>query len=111
MNNHLTTIIVRFPVKPDKQKEFQIEFHKLLDGLRQEDSFVEARVHSDLDEPNTVVFYETYRESRESFLNRVPNQPWFKAFFNKLPNLLIRERDVFWNQQTEIYSQQYSTAP
>lgn len=104
MDNPSTTIIVRFRVKPEKQEKFQTEFYKLLDKLRQEDSFIEARVHRDLDEPNTIVFYETYRESRESFLNRVPKQPWFQAFLNKLPILLYEEQDVFWNQQTEMYT-------
>ncbi|NJO94480.1 MAG: hypothetical protein HC820_09405, partial [Hydrococcus sp. RM1_1_31] len=92
-------IIVRFPVKPEKYEEFQIEIRKLLEGLRQEETFVEARIHQDLDAPNIVVLYETYNESRESFLKRVPNQSWFKAFLDRLPNLLQREREVFWNER------------
>ena len=103
MKHSTTTIIVRFPVRPEKREEFQTEFNLLLHGLRQETTFVEARVHQDLDDPTTVVFYETYRENRESFLNRVPQQPWFQAFLNKLPDLLQRERDVFWNERTEVY--------
>ena len=101
----ITTIIVRFPVKPDRQPEFQTELDKLISKLRQEESFVEARVHRDLEEPNTVVLYETYQESRESFLSRVPKQSWFKVFLHRLPNLLIKERDVFWHQQIESYDQ------
>lgn len=97
--NNITTIIVRFPVKPNKQEQFQTEFHKLLEKLHQEDTFVEARYHQDLDEPNTFVFYETYQESRASFLKRVPNQPWFQHFLAQLPNLLQRERDVFWHER------------
>lgn len=103
MKNTTTTIIVRFPVKPEKHEEFQTEFNLLLNGLRQEATFVEARIHQDLDEPNTVVFYETYQENRESFLKRVPQRPWFKEFLDKLPDLLQRERDVFWNERTEVY--------
>lgn len=103
MDNYTTTIIVRFPVKPEKNEEFQVELHKLLEGLQKEDTFLEARVHYTLDEPNIIILYETYRESRESFLKRVPKQPWFKAFLNKLPNLLQQERDVFWSQRTGLY--------
>ena len=99
----ITTIIVRFTVKPNCQLEFQTELDKLVDRLRQEDSFVEARVHRDLNESDTVVLYETYRESRESFLSRIPRKPWFKDFLSKLPDLLIRERDVFWHQQIGSY--------
>jgi len=104
MTNHTTSIIVRFPVKPEKHEEFQVELRKLLEGLQQEDTFLEARIHNDLDDPNIVVFYETYRESRQSFLKRVPRQQWFKAFLEKLPNLLQRERDIFWSERTEVYN-------
>lgn len=104
MNNHITTIIVRFPVKPEKYEEFQIEFRKLLERLSQEETFVEARIHHDLDSPNIIVFYETYKESRESFLKRVPSQPWFKAFLEQLPKLLQRERDVLWNERVSTIS-------
>ncbi|MGJ3247351.1 MAG: putative quinol monooxygenase [Elainellaceae cyanobacterium] len=103
MENTTTTVIVRFPVQPEKREEFQTKFNQLLDGLRQEPTFIEARVHQDLDDPNIIVFYETYRESRASFLNRVPQQPWFQAFLHRLPNLLTRERDVFWNERVEVY--------
>jgi quinol monooxygenase YgiN len=99
MNAQITTIIVRFPVKLEKHEEFQFEFRKLLEKLRQEKTFVEARIHQDLDDPSIVVFYETYSESRESFLKRVPNEPWFQAFLERLPSLLKREREVFWNEQ------------
>jgi quinol monooxygenase YgiN len=98
MDNSATTIIVRFPVKPDKHEEFQIQLRKLLNGLRQEATFVEARIHRDLDNPNMIVLYETYRESRESFLARVPKQVWFQAFLEQLPNLLEQEREVFWHE-------------
>jgi len=99
MNNPVITIIVRFPVKSEKHQEFQIEFCKLLEGLRQEETFIEARIHQDFDDPNIVVFYETYNESRESFLKRIPNKPWFKVFLSRLPNLLQREREVFGNER------------
>jgi len=98
-----TTVIVRFPVKPERTEEFQTAFNGLLSGLRQEPTFIEARVHQDLDDPNVVVFYETYAEDRQSFLNRVPQQPWFRTFLNQLPDLLTRERDVFWNERVEVY--------
>lgn len=103
MENTTTTVIVRFPVKPERAEDFQTAFNGLLNGLRQEPTFIEARVHQDLDDPDVVVFYETYREDRQSFLNRVPQQPWFQEFLDKLPNLLTRERDVFWNERTEVY--------
>lgn len=103
MENTTTTVIVRFPVKPERAREFQTAFNGLLNGLRQEPTFIEARVHQDLDDPNVVVFYETYQEDRQSFLNRVPQKPWFQEFLDKLPNLLTRERDVFWNERTEVY--------
>lgn len=99
MKNVVTTIIVRFPVKPERCEEFKIELHKLLEKLRQERTFVEARIHHDLDDSNIIVFYETYSESRESFLKRVPNQPWFKAFLDRLPSLLKYEREVFWHER------------
>ncbi|MBD2771648.1 putative quinol monooxygenase [Iningainema tapete] len=99
MDNRVTTIIVRFPVKSEKKEEFQIELGKLLERLRQEETFVEARIHHDLDNPNIIVFYETYSESRESFLKRVPKQLWFQAFLDQLPNLLQQERDVSWNER------------
>lgn len=103
MENTTTTVIVRFPVQPRKREEFQIAFNGLLNGLRQEPTFVEARVHQDLDDPNVVVFYETYREDRKSFLDRVPKKPWFQTFLNQLPDLLSREREVFWNECVEVY--------
>lgn len=102
MNNSITTIIVRFPVKPENREDFQVELHKLLERLRQETTFVEARIHHDLDNPNTIVLYETYNESRESFLNRVPKQGWFQSFLDQLPNLLQQERDVFWNERIAV---------
>ena len=36
---------------------------------------------------------------RKSFLKRVPNQLWFKAFLTRLPNLLQREREVFYKPE------------
>lgn len=100
--NNITTIYVRFPVKADKHKEFETELSQLLKGLQQQETFIEARIHRDLDEPNVIVLYESYAESRESFLNRVPNQSWFKAFLDKLPSLLENERQVFWHERLEI---------
>lgn len=99
MDDRITTIIVRFPVKPGKHKEFLVELRKLLEKLRQEKTFVEAKIHQDLDDPSIIVFYETYSESRESFLKRVPYEFWFQAFLERLPSLLQRKREVFWNEQ------------
>lgn len=101
--NHITTIYVRFQVKADKQKEFEAELSQLLKGLEQEKTFIEARIHRDLDEPNVIVLYESYSESRESFLNRVPNKPWFKAFLDNLPNLLEKERQVLWHERLKAF--------
>ena len=103
MSNKTTTIIVRFLVKSEKREIFQTALRSLLDGLRQEATFVEARIHRDLDQPDTVVLYETYQERRDSFSQRVSQEPWFQTFVDKLPELLQQEREVFWNERTAVY--------
>lgn len=74
------TIVVRFVLKPGARDAFLPALRGLAGNLSRDASFVEGRIHVDSARPDEVVFYETWRETKDSFLARVPVHDWFECF-------------------------------
>lgn len=105
------TIVVRFVLKPGARDAFLTALRGLVDNLSRDSSFVEGRIHVDTARPNEVIFYETWRETKDSFLARVPEHPWFKRFVADLPEWLAEDRQVDWLERTDVIAPQEHAKP
>lgn len=104
------TIIVRFVLRPGARDDFLPALRGLADNLSRDAAFVEGRIHIDTDRPNDVVFYETWRETKHAFLDRVPHHDWFQDFVARLPDWLAEERQVSWLERTDVVPARHEAA-
>ena len=60
-----TIILVSLPVKPEARETFRKMLSEIGEHIAKEPSFISALIHEDMDDPDTIVLYETWAGSRE----------------------------------------------
>jgi len=91
----VVTILVTFHVNPGHKAEFTERLRELCETMAQEKTFINSFVTEDLDDPNTLYNYETWAESRESFMETHFTKTYRKPYEDELPRLL-RNRTITW---------------
>src|SRR5262245_19444633 len=80
----ILTLVVDIRVAPASREELVAALHVLFDELSRETTFVDAVVHTSVDEHDLIVVIERWRETKESFLRdrlKHPSYgPYRKAF-------------------------------
>jgi quinol monooxygenase YgiN len=69
----------------------------LFDHLAQEQSFVDAWIHTAEDDPHLIVVYERWKETKESFIRDILPKPFFKPYLAVFAKLGV-DRKVNWLQ-------------
>jgi hypothetical protein len=66
-------LIVRFRVGTDSRTLLEEKLKDLFEVIQHEDTFLNATLHRDIEDPEQLLVYELWDESRESFLaNQMP---------------------------------------
>ncbi len=90
----LISFIVRLPTQRAKREEMRSKLFAVLDRMAQEPDFINTWVHEDINEPDTLVLYETWACTREFFMSHHLNQPYRQQYEAALPQLLSKERSI-----------------
>lgn len=87
------TFLVTLQVKPEGLEEFLALLTPLLDSMRQEESFVNAVLHRDPEDPARFLIYETWRDL-EDVVQVQLKRPYRAAYHARLSALLREERGI-----------------
>jgi len=97
------SFVVYLPVKPSEHERLRNMMYEVLDAMSHESDFVGTWVHEDMDDPHTIVNYETWACSREDFLRRHLARPYRQTFESALPDLLSGERRLVFLRPLRAY--------
>ncbi|GAB7129033.1 hypothetical protein JCM19000A_35410 [Silvimonas sp. JCM 19000] len=94
MNNTIV-LLIRFETRPGQRDLFVERLASLVKTMSHETDFVNAVLHTNLDEPDVVVIYETWRGTRETWLQQELPRPYRLSYENELAQL-VASRTVQW---------------
>ncbi|MFA9218867.1 MAG: putative quinol monooxygenase [Sphingomonadaceae bacterium] len=97
------SFIVRLPARPEKREQMRAMLFDVVDQMSQEPDFINTWVHEDQAEPDTLVLYETWACSRDTFLAQHLSKPYRQAYEAALPELLAGERSITFLSQLRAY--------
>src|SRR5258707_12672971 len=67
------TLIVHFKMDESVKPEFIARLREVFSHIEHEETFVEASLQQDLEDPKSILNYEVWRETPESFMkNQMP---------------------------------------
>jgi quinol monooxygenase YgiN len=89
------TLIVRFKLEESAKTEFVSQLREVFAHIEREDTFVEASLQQDLDEPTSLLVYEVWRETPKSFMNNQMTKEYRKSFEQAIVDLKV-ERTPSW---------------
>jgi quinol monooxygenase YgiN len=89
------TLVVRFRISESAKKEFTTKVQDVFAHIANEESFVEASLVQDMRDPESILNYEVWNESPESFMKNQMSKP-YRADFEKMIVDLKIERTPAW---------------
>ena len=92
--NQSISFIVRLPTRPEKRDEMRSKLFAVLDRMAQEPDFINTWVHEDINEPDTLVLYETWACSQDYFMAHHFTKPYRQEYEAALPKLLSKARSI-----------------
>ena len=113
------TLVVRFHMDEFVKKEFTAKLRDIFTHIVNEETFVEASLIQDMRDPESIVNYEVWNESPESFMKNQMGKS-YRAEFEKLIVDLEIDRTAAWystiaywkkpeNRESQIWSQGLAT--
>jgi len=88
------SFVVHLPGNPERREELEAKLVEVLDRMAEDSDFVNTWLHRSVDDPDTLVLYETWACSRQRFEQHHLKQPYRRAYEAALPELLARERTI-----------------
>jgi quinol monooxygenase YgiN len=95
--------IVHLPGKPEHREELESKLLVVLDAMSKEPDFINTYLHRDLDDPDTLVLYESWACSREHFIAHHLKAPYRKAYEARLPEMLKAKRTLEFLNPVRTY--------
>ena len=89
------TLVVRFRIAASAREEFLSSLKEVFTHIVKEDTFVEASLVQDMRDPESILNYEVWNESPESFMKEQMSKP-YRADFEKMIVDLKIERTPAW---------------
>jgi quinol monooxygenase YgiN len=89
------TLVVRFHMDASVKKEFIAKLQEVFTHIVKEDTFVEASLVQDMRDPKTILNYEVWNESPESFMQNQMNKAYRVEFEKMIIDLKI-DRSPAW---------------
>jgi quinol monooxygenase YgiN len=89
------TLIVRFKLQETAKAELVSRLKELFDQIEREETFIEASLQQDLENPASILVYEVWRETPESFMKNQMTRDYRKGFEQAIVDLNV-ERTPSW---------------
>ncbi len=89
------TLVVRFRISESAKKEFTAKLQDVFTQIVKEETFVEASLVQDMRDPESVLNYEVWNETPESFMKDQMSKA-YRADFEKMIVDLKIERTPAW---------------
>jgi quinol monooxygenase YgiN len=89
------TLVVRFRIVASAREEFLTKLEEIFTHIVKEDTFLEASLVQDMRDPESILSYEVWDESPESFMKEQLSKP-YRADFEKMIADLRIERTPAW---------------
>lgn len=94
----MITLNVHVRVKPEAREELLETGRRLFEELAREPTFVDARLSASVDDPELVVVYERWDETKESFTQNILPKPVYQPYLALLERVGI-SREGFWLEE------------
>jgi len=104
-NEELISFVVYIPIKPGARERGRRMLLDVIATMSSEPDFVNAWVHQQMDDEDTIVVYETWACTREHFLAHHLKKPYRQTYEAALPELLSAERRIVFLQPIAAYPQ------
>jgi quinol monooxygenase YgiN len=102
MSNSVS-FVVTLSAKPETSARMRELLLDVVDTMSREPDFINTWVHQDLNDPHTVILYETWACSKEVFLAHHLNKSYRLAYEAVLPDLLAKPRTIEFMQIIAAY--------
>jgi quinol monooxygenase YgiN len=89
------TLVVRFRINQAARQEFTARLREIFTHIVKEETFVEASLLQDMRDPESILNYEVWNESPESFMANQMSKA-YRADFEKMIVDLNIERIPAW---------------
>ena len=89
------TLIVRFELQEAVKAEFVSRLKEVFAHIDREETFVEASLQQDLEDPKSLLVYEVWRETPESFMKNQMTKEYRKGFEQAIVDLKV-DRTPSW---------------
>jgi quinol monooxygenase YgiN len=94
MSNKIT-LVVRFHMDESVKREFNAKLRDVFTDIVKEETFVEASLIQDMSDPESILNYEVWNESPESFTKNQMSKA-YRAEFEKMIVDLKIDRTPAW---------------
>ena len=89
------TLVVRFRIEESAKREFTAKLQDIFTHILKEETFVEASLVQDMRDPESILNYEVWNESPESFMKNQMSRA-YRAEFEKMIVDLKIDRTPAW---------------
>ena len=89
------TLVVRFRMNESAKQEFTAKLQEVFTHIVKEETFVEASLVQDMRDPESILNYEVWKESPESFMKNQMRKA-YRAEFEKMIVDLKIDRTPAW---------------
>jgi quinol monooxygenase YgiN len=95
------TLIVRFKLQEQAKAEFVSQLKKVFVHAEQEETFVEASLVQDTRDPESILNYEVWNESPESFIKNQMSKAYRADFEKMIVDLKVERTPAWYSTITE----------
>jgi quinol monooxygenase YgiN len=89
------TLVVRFRIVASAREEFLAKLEEIFSHIVKEDTFLQASLVQDIRDPESILNFEVWDETPESFMKEQLSKP-YRADFEKMIADLKIERAPAW---------------
>ena len=94
----MITLNVFVRVQPGHREKLLELGRALFDKLAKEPTFVDASINTAVDQPDLVVVYERWNETKDSFVQNVLPKPFYKPYLALLKQVGLG-REIYWLEE------------
>ena len=98
----MITLNIFITVKPGGREELLEALRVLFEELAKEPTFLDAWLSTTEEEPDLIVVYERWNETRESFVQNLLPKPYYKPYLAAYERLGL-ERQVHWLEERHAW--------
>ncbi|SEL01506.1 Quinol monooxygenase YgiN [Roseateles sp. YR242] len=88
------SFVVHLPAKTEQREAFMASLLPVLNEMSKEPDFVNTYLHRSLQDPDTLVLYETWACSKDEFLAKHLTKPYRVAYEAQLGEMLKAPRSI-----------------